>query len=426
MLAVRHTVGAVSAVFRPVFAEIPQNIAPQAFSGPGVKGHSFEPFLILGSDSFLLLRCQVRILFPVIKEPSRHHHILPAVKQNAVRVAAVPACPPGFLIVGFQAHGHVVVNDKGNVGFVDAHAKGVRRYHHPPAVKQKVFLVPGPFLLFQPGMIPGRGKALPLQHLTDALHVFPGGAVYDAGLPVPVPQQVPQRLIFIFRFINGKGKVRPVEAGGNAHRRQQAQIAQDILPHPGCRRGGESSDHRTLSQPRDEFRDAQIGWPEILSPLGNAVRFIHRHEGDLHLPDQLRKIRRLQPLRRHIQDFVPAGAGQLPDFRRFAPGHAAVQAGRRNAPALQGDYLILHQRNQRGNDDGRSRKRQRRNLIAQGFSGSRGHDAEGVLLSQQAFDNLLLPCPELRVSVNLLQNLPGGIGCRKGRASVRVSLRPVR
>ena len=91
----------------------------------------------------------------MLNQPAGHDHILRSVQQDAVRVAAVPSGPPGLLIIGLQAFGHVAVNDIGHIGLVDANAERVRRHHDPLPVKQEILLVSPPFLRVQPGMIPG-------------------------------------------------------------------------------------------------------------------------------------------------------------------------------------------------------------------------------------------------------------------------------
>ena len=61
-----------------------------------------------------------------------------------------------------------------------------------------------------------------------------------------------------------------------------------------------------FGQPVDEFRDLQIPRPEILPPLGDAVRLVHRHHDDGRFQRELEKILGKQPLRRHIDEGIAA------------------------------------------------------------------------------------------------------------------------
>ena len=67
-------------------------------------------------------------------------------QQNALGFFTVPPCPAGLLIVGFQTLGHIVVNDKGHVGFIDTHAESIGGHHNGLPVVEEIFLILLPFL----------------------------------------------------------------------------------------------------------------------------------------------------------------------------------------------------------------------------------------------------------------------------------------
>jgi hypothetical protein len=56
-------------------------------------------------------------------------HILSAIQQNTFSGSAVPPCPACLLIVAFYIFGHIIVEYKGHIAFVDPHAKGVGSDH---------------------------------------------------------------------------------------------------------------------------------------------------------------------------------------------------------------------------------------------------------------------------------------------------------
>ena len=82
----------------------------------------------------------------------------------------------------------------------------------------------------------------------------------------------------------------------------------------------------------------------------------------------------------------------------------AVQAGRRNARIAQRRDLILHQRDQRRNDNCQPAHQHRRHLIADGFSGAGRHDAEHIAAGKDPVDQLFLTVPETVISEIFLQD----------------------
>ena len=76
-----------------------------------------------------------------------------AVEQQAVRRQAIPPGAPDLLVVALDAFRQVEVDHKADVGLVDPHAKGDRRYHDLGIVANKGFLVPPPLRIFEPGMV---------------------------------------------------------------------------------------------------------------------------------------------------------------------------------------------------------------------------------------------------------------------------------
>ena len=115
MLAARDAIRAVVAGVRRPFPEIAEKVLPQAFAGFGIKRHPFQTLFILFPDLRLLLRRQIRIRLRVLDQPAGGDHILGRVEQDAVRVAAVPPRAAGFLVIGFQALGHIVMDHIGHV-----------------------------------------------------------------------------------------------------------------------------------------------------------------------------------------------------------------------------------------------------------------------------------------------------------------------
>ena len=75
----------------------------------------------------------------------------------------VAAGPAGLLIIGFQAAGHVVVDDEADVGLVDAHAEGQRGHDDLDASRHEGVLRIAALVGRQAGVIDARGPTGPLR-----------------------------------------------------------------------------------------------------------------------------------------------------------------------------------------------------------------------------------------------------------------------
>ncbi len=94
--------------------------------------------------------------------------------------------------------------------------------------------------------------------------------------------------------------------------------------------------------------------------------------------------RKHQPFRRGVKQaiLVPVQAGQSP--ARLGGGREEFEKGRRNAARLQGIDLVLHQRDQRRNNDRQSRANHRGQLEAERFSAAGGQKRKDVPAFQSA------------------------------------------
>ena len=122
------------------------------------------------------------------------------------------------------------------------------------------------------------------------------------------PQTVPQILV----FISGSHleiQIFPVKSGHHHLRILQIQHAENIVPHLRRRCRGKGTDHRPYLQLLHKINDVQITRAEILSPLRNAVRLIHRHHTDTGSVRKIKKQRCQQPLGRNIDDLIAARTG---------------------------------------------------------------------------------------------------------------------
>ena len=342
-------VAAVAAGIPVGLAEIVEDIVPQTAGGPAIAGHGLQPRQVL-----LMHLGQHRLgeigVAAGLQKDLRGGDIAAGEEEDTVRRFAVPACPSRLLVVGLQALGHVIMYHKADVGFVDAHAEGIGGHHDGAAVELKVVLIGLAFRLGESGVVPGRGDPGVAEELADPFHLGPGGAVDDAGLAPPVLQEGQQGFVPALRRLDVEEEIGPVKAGDGVEGILQRQQPDDILLHLGRGRGGKGGDGRTAGQGSEKIRNLQIAGPEVLPPLGDAMGFVHGHQGNGKGPAQLLKFPRAKPLRRDIQELIRACRSQRIDPADLVRGQRAVEIGGADARLFQRGNLVLHQRDQRRDD----------------------------------------------------------------------------
>lgn len=104
---------------------------------------------------------------------------------------AVPAGPPGLLIIGFYIFGHLIMNDIRYVGFIDAHAKGVGSHHDWAFIINKRLLAAFALFCGHAGMVFGRGVTVLNQQCANLVNRFAGSTVDNTGsCPAAAPEEI--------------------------------------------------------------------------------------------------------------------------------------------------------------------------------------------------------------------------------------------
>ena len=110
----------------------------------------------------------------------------------------------------------------------------------------------------------------------------------------------------------------------------------------GRSRGGQGKTGR-IGEFLAEATDFEIVGPEIVAPLGNAMRFVDHQQRDPERPQELEKPLMLHPFRRQIEQLKPPLIEILNHAVLFKPGEARVKRSRFDIALLQTGHLILHQ-----------------------------------------------------------------------------------
>ena len=221
-------------------------------------------------------------------------------------------------------------------------------------------------------------------------------------------QQLPARLVLQHDPV---GDVWPVEAGDEVARATQVEPGGDLGPGGVGRRRGQG-DPRHVRPPLVQRGQFEVIGPEVVPPLGHAVRLVDREQRDPAAIEQPHRRFGPQPLRRQVEQVQLAG-----QERRLDPPPLARLLGRVEEPgphALRGQrvHLVLHQRDERGDDHAGAVPDERRDLVAQRLAAAGRHEHERVPAAGNVVDDLPLPAPERLVPEHAPQDLQRPVGHR--------------
>ncbi len=134
--------------------------------------------------------------------------------------------------------------------------------------------------------------------------------------------------------------------------------------------------------------------PEARPPFGDAMRLVHHEQVGVEPVQRAQHVLVHQPLGREIEQLGLARRRLAPFRDLLVPPHAGMDRGRLDAIGAQAGDLIVHQRLQRRNDDGRPLQQQCRDLVAQRLARPGRHHRQHVLAAEDEIDDLLLPGAE--------------------------------
>src|SRR5215469_6032728 len=153
---------------------------------------------------------------------------------------------------------------------------------------------------------------------------------------------------------------------------------------------------------RAQAAQLAVFWAKLMPPFRNAVRLVDGKKGYRHTAQPEESVLPGQPFRRQIEQPVLASAGPCHDARLFSLIERTVEDGRRNSHLRQLRGLVLHECDQRGDDDRGFSQHQCRQLVTERLSAAGGHDNAGVVSCEQAAYDALLERAELGVSPIML------------------------
>ena len=154
--------------------------------------------------------------------------------------------------------------------------------------------------------------------------------------------------------------------------------------------GGERRDAR-VRHAVAKVLDPPVVGPEIVPPLADAVRLIHHQPRDAHAVEQAEERAAAKALGRHVEQLDLARHAALNALALLGQAQAAVDEVGRRAQPLQFVHLVLHQRDERRDDQRQPVGQQRGKLEDERFAAAGGHDDERVAPREHGGDGVGLP-----------------------------------
>ena len=150
-------------------------------------------------------------------------------------------------------------------------------------------------------------------------------------------------------------------------------------------------------------RKLQIFWTEIVTPLRHAVGFVDGKQRNGHAFHQMQKTWRQQALRRNVEQIDLARERVALHAPGFVDQLRGIEKIRAHAKLFQLIHLVLHQGNQRRNNDADAIAQQRGDLVTQGLATARGHQHQCVTAARHLADNLGLLAAKSGVTKSLIE-----------------------
>ena len=385
----RHQAGVAVAARLAGLAEVGEDLHPSALDRLAQREHRVE------------VRAQASPVRGVavrgVDHPTLLDDVLETVCEPGGRRQAVAARPPGLLVVALHGLGQVQVGDEADVRLVDTHAERDGGHHHEAVLAQESGLVGGAHARVQTGVVRQGGDPLIHEVLRRLLDRGARQAVDDARVTrVLGAQQVEELGPGVVLRCDPVLDVRPVEAGHEVPRVGQLQALRDLgVGRRGGRRG--EGDPGDVGPALVQHGQLEVVGPEVVAPLRHAVRLVDGEQRDPAAVEQVHRAGHPQSFRCEVEQVELAGhEGRLDAAARGRVLGRVEEAGPHPERGQRVD-LVLHQRDQRRDDDADPRAHERRDLIAQRLAAAGRHQHQRVAARHHRVDDLRLVAAELAV-----------------------------
>ena len=283
------------------------------------------------------------------------------------------------------------MSDEADVRLVDPHAERDRRDHDHLLGADEGGLVARPHPWLEPGMIRKDGPAGGAELLGQPLRLVAARNVDDPG-PRLIGEERLELSALAVAGTDMIADVRPIEAGDDEAVLADAELDQDVAA--GALVGGRGQRQPgNFGETFQERPKKPIVGPEVMTPFGNAMGLVDGDQGQADSRDQVSKGFAGGALRRDI-DQVQLARLELLDRL----GAVGIGGGERRGPnpeRLGGADLVVHQGDERRDDERDTLPGQGRHLVAKRLAGSGRHHRQRVAARHDPADHLLLDAAEV-------------------------------
>ena len=171
------------------------------------------------------------------------------------------------------------MHDEPDVGTVDPHPERDGRHHDVDRFVQERVLVPVPRRVVQAGMIGQRADAFVGQRRCQLVDIPPRQAIDDAGLAGVAAKDCQQLPPEMGARQDPIGQVGPIERADQHRRIDEAKLVADVAPDA-RRRRRRVGVQRDAGERLPQAGEQAVLRPEVVPPLADAVRLVHRDIGD--------------------------------------------------------------------------------------------------------------------------------------------------
>ena len=207
---------------------------------------------------------------------------------------------------------------------------------------------------------------------------------------------------------NAVADIGAVETADEHARVAQAQARNDLAPRRFIRGGGKR-DAWNAGEALVQHRQLHVLGTEVVAPLRHAMRLVDGEQRELGACQKIEGARQHQTLGGDIEQIEFAAQQLLFDGACRVGRERGIEEGGAHPGLLERRHLVLHERDQRRDDDTGAAAGDGRNLEAQRLAAAGGHEHQRVAAVQQRVDHLRLRRAELLVAENAAQDFEGVI-----------------
>ena len=134
-----------------------------------------------------------------------------------------------------------------------------------------------------------------------------------------------------------------------------------------------------VAQHAAEVAQPSVIGAEVVPPLADAVGLVDRQQPQFHGPHRFQEAAAAEPFGHDVDQAELARRHAVQPLVLLGHRQRAVDERGGDAAGLQLIDLVLHQRDQRRDDERQPVQRQRRQLVAEALAAAGGHDAQAIL-----------------------------------------------